>query len=65
MNVASRLAYSLRFPFRNEAELVDMVESYIELPKEIGERPFKTAGVFITASNLIKLLLPGSENRQV
>lgn len=65
MNETSQETYSRRFPLRKEDGFDEIEASYIELPKNIREKPFKTAGVLIAASNLIKLLLPGSENRQV
>ena len=48
-----------RFPMND----VEKIESYIVLPDQIKDKSYKTAGVFIAASKLIQLLLPGSENR--
>ncbi len=56
---------SLRFPNRKDNDGMENLTSYIELPKDIGKTPFKTSGVFIAASDLIQLLLPGSDNMQV
>jgi len=63
-NASFHLA-SIRFPNRKEDGEIGNMASYIELPKDIGKTPFKSAGVFIAASDLIQLLLPGSNNRQV
>jgi len=49
---------SLRFPVDRD------VNSYILLPNSIREIPYKASGVFIAASNLVKRLLPGLNNRQ-
>jgi len=49
-----------RFPMNNDTK---KIESYIVIPDKIKEKSYKTAGVFIAASKLIQLLLPGSENR--
>ena len=49
---------SLRFPADRD------VNSYILLPNSIREIPYKASGVFIAASNLVKQLLPGLNNRQ-
>lgn len=56
---------SLRFPNRQIDDAMESLTSYIELPKDINKTPFKAAGVFIAASDLIQLLLPGSDNMQV
>ncbi len=52
---------SLNFPTRKSSEMKNTA-SYIELPEDITKSGFKSAGVYIAASNLIQLILPGSEN---
>ena len=37
--------------------------SYILLPNKINDQANKAIGVFIAASNLVKRLLPGSNNK--
>jgi len=55
----------LRFPSdkNNSSDTKMGVTSYIVLPKEMNQKAYKSEGVFIAASNLVKQLLPGRNNR--
>ncbi len=52
---------SLRFPSDQDGNYFN---NYILLPNTIRENPYRASGVFIAASNLVKMLLPGLNNRQ-
>jgi len=55
---------SLTFPnYENITNEDGNIKSYILLPSEITKSAYKASGVLIAASNLIKKILPGSENR--
>lgn len=51
------------FPTRKKKNKLENTASYIELPEDIGKSGYKIAGVYIGASNLLKLILSGSHNR--
>lgn len=63
-NSSAKQVVPLTFPnYQNITNVDGHIKSYIRLPSEITERAYKASGVFIAASNLIKILLPGSKNR--
>jgi len=43
----------------------NLPKSYISLPTKVNEQAHKATGVFIAASNLVKRLLPGFNNRSI
>jgi len=56
----------LKFPnYKDSTDINGNIKSYILLPNTINRNPYKTSGVYIAASNLVKMLLPGFNNRQV
>ena len=58
----------LQFPMNlksDDDKEPNLPKSYISLPTKVIEQAHKATGVFIAASNLVKRLLPGFNNRSL